>query len=237
MNRSSIPLTALCLSLPLAGCDPLVTSAAEESRRGPVILAERSWRMDFESGLPALRMEANSQSFQLSANLNERLPISGTRDLRVSAILRGSEAPGWAAVWLPLAGSKMMDARRAIGFRLKVRSSVARQYTLMLDSDVYPSEAIRYATTLDLAATTSEYAVYFSQFAYPQRLMEPGGICSIEAAATVNCQTSIQQVLSRLRALQGFLVPRSNAKGVVPSDTVTIQIDDLQLLFDEDLIL
>lgn len=193
--------------------------------------------MDFESGLPALRMEANSQSLQPTAALNDRLPISGSHDLRVAAILRGSDTPGWAAVWLPLAGNKVMDARRAIGFRLKIRSSVARQYTLMLDSDVYPSEAVRYATTLDLSATTSEYAVYFSQFAYPQRLKEPGGVCSIEAAGTVNCQTSIHQVLSRLRALQGFLAPRSNAKGVLPSDTVSIQIDDLQLLFDEDLIL
>jgi hypothetical protein len=193
--------------------------------------------MDFESGLPALRLDANSATLQPKISLNGDRPISGSHDLLVSAILRGGDAPGWTSVWLPLADNRSMDVRAAIGIRFKARSTVARQFTLMLDSDVYPTPAARLALTFHLAAGTSEYSVYFHQFAYPQKLSQPGGLCSIEAGGTALCNVRSVEVLGRLRALHGFLVPRTNALGALPADTALIQLDDLRLLFDDDLLL
>lgn len=236
MNRSFLPLVAAGLGLALTGCDPVVTSAAREtgdSLRATAPPASRSWTLDFESDLPHLRMESSSATLKAAAALNERSPLSGKRDLLVSAILQPSDSPVWASVWLPVSDQSAVDARRAIGIRFKAKSNQARSFTLMLDSDAYPSSAVRFALNLELAAKPSEYSVYFSQFCYSPRLTQPGGLCSSQGGDPSLCRATLSEVVARLRAFHGFLVPRTDAA----RDTAIIQLDDLRLLFEDDLLL
>lgn len=191
--------------------------------------------MDFESGLPALRVEANTQTLSPQADLNDQKPIAGNHDLKISAILRGRDTPGWTGVWLPLAANGLVDARQAVGIRFKVKSPVARQMVLILDSDAYPSSIAQYTVTFSLVPSTTEYTLSFSQFAFPAKLYQEGGACSLEAGGAALCQTRLPVVLGRLRAIQGFVLPRANSVGIASSDTAFLQLDDLRFVFEEDI--
>lgn len=242
MNRSLLPLVACGLGLALAGCDPVVTSAATESQPSAnfaVGTAPRSWKMDFESGLPrALRVESAASTREANAKLNEVRPLSGKRDLAFGAILRsGDPSASWAAAWIPLWDSQVLDASRAIGFRFKARSSAARTLTLFFDSDAYPSSAARHSLVVNLSTTATEHSVYFSQFAYTSRLWQSGGPCEEFLGDPSLCRTTLSQAVSHLRALQAFITPRAASATGSTADTALVQLDDLQLLFEEDILL
>lgn len=234
MNRSNTPLAASLACLAVAGCQSVMTSVADKPQPNTVASASRTWKMDFETGLPALRVEANTQTISPQADLNDQKPIAGAHDLKISAILRGQDAPGWTGVWLPLAANGLVDAHEAVGIRFKAKSPVARQLVLILDSDTYASSIAKYAVTLNLAPSTAEYTLYFSQFAFPAKLYQEGGACSLEAGGAALCQTRLPAVLGRLRAIQGFVLPRAGALGAASTDTVFLQMDDLRFLFEED---
>ncbi|HNY29486.1 MAG TPA: hypothetical protein PKO15_01240 [Fibrobacteria bacterium] len=240
MNRSLIPFVAGLLGPALAGCDAIATSAAGEpktSRQDDATPVPLTWRQDFESGLPSfLRLDGSASTREGKTAINELRPISGKRDLLVSAILRSSDNPGWACLWMPLWDSQAMDATKAIGFRFKARSNLARTLTLMLDSDAYPSTTARHALTVNLAATTSDYFVYFSQFSYSPRLWQTGGPCASTGDPSL-CRATLSQVVSRLRAFQVYMVTPSASAGTPALDTAVIQLDDIQLLFEDEILL
>lgn len=193
----------------------------------------KDWRLDFEAGLPRTGTYFNGTTHTVSLTGNYDQPLSGGRDLKLTAVLNGTKGEGWAGVWVKHPSDKDMDASGATGIRFRLKSSTARDIQVMLSSFAYPdyTNGAKLTGTIKAAKGVQTVEVKFVDFVYPSWLYKSGQFCGTSRGAEQYCTTRMSDVLERINAIQFQMDPRWDANGNVEDDWAAIQVDDIQFVF------
>ena len=193
----------------------------------------KDWRLDFEAGLPRTGTYFNGTTHDVTLTENYDRPLSGGRDMKLTAVLNGTNGEGWAGVWVKHPSDKDMDASGATGIRFRLNSSTARTIQVMLSSFAYPDYTNGAKLTGTFKAIKGDQTVElkFVDFVYPRWLYRSGEWCGTSRGAEQYCTTRMSDVLERVNAIQFQMDPRWDANGNVEDDWASIQVDDVQFVF------
>lgn len=212
----------------------MATSSAT-APSAPIPKAQRSLRLDFEDASSDWTLDASPSVSQANARCNTLAPLSGSSDLLLTGVLPvGAAQEAWARLRLTFPGGTGIDAREALGIRLKIRSNAPRDVALILESDRDRDPSARLSQVIPLRASPTSLTFYFSQFRYPAALLAPGGICASLQAKATYCSATPESIAGDLKAVQLVVGPRSDSQA--GADTLHLQLDDLEFLYSEDII-
>jgi hypothetical protein len=230
MSKKSLLLIGLSAILLLQSC------FSEEDDHTPhwnTVRVWKDWRLDFEAGLPRTGTYFNGTTHDVTLTGNYDQPLSGGRDMKLTAVLNGTNGEGWAGVWVKHPSDQDMDASGAVGIRFRLKSSTARNIQVMLSSFAYPDYTNGAKLTGTIAAVKGDQTVElkFVDFVYPAWLYKSGQFCGSSQGAQTYCTTRMSDVLERVNAIQFQMDPRWDANGKVEDDWASIQVDDVQFVF------
>lgn len=193
----------------------------------------RDWRLDFESKLPRSATYFNGTTHDVVLEHNRNQPLSGGADMKLTAVLNGTNREGWAGVWVKDPSDLDMDASGATGLRFKFKVSTARNIQVTLSSLAYPDFENGAKLTGTFSATKGVQSVElrFADFTYPAWLYKSSQLCGNAQGASTYCTTRMSDVLQRVNAIQFQMDPRWDSAGSVEDDWSSIQVDDIQFVF------
>ncbi|MEN9308586.1 MAG: hypothetical protein RL173_2518 [Fibrobacterota bacterium] len=215
---------AACTSYP----DPTSSEGSWNTTR-----VGKDWRLDFEAKLPRSDVFFNGTTHDVALSHNHDQPLSGGGDLRLTAVLNGTNREGWAGVWVKDPSDLDMDASGSVGLRFKFKSSTARTIQVMLSSMAYPDYKNGSKLTGSFQATkgVQDVELKFKDFQFPSWLYKSGQLCGSADGAKTYCSTSMEKVLERVNAIQFQIDPRWDSAGTVEDDWASIQVDDVRFVF------
>ncbi len=193
----------------------------------------RDWRLDFESKLPRSATYFNGTTHDVVLEHNRSQPLSGGADMKLTAVLNGTDREGWAGAWVKDPSDLDMDASGAIGIRFKFKASTARNIQVTLSSLAYPDFENGAKLTGSFAAIKGVQSVElkFADWVYPAWLYKSGQLCATTQGSDTYCATKMSDVLRRVNAIQFQMDPRWDSAGSVEDDWSSIQVDDIQFVF------
>lgn len=193
----------------------------------------RDWRLDFESRLPRSATYFNGTTHDVVLEHNRNQPLSGGADLKLTAVLNGTNREGWAGVWVKDPSDLDLDASGATGIRFKFKASTARTIQVTLSSMSYPDfeNGAKLTGTFSAAKGVQSVELRFADWVYPAWLYKSGQLCGSAQGADTYCTTKMFDVLRRVNAIQFQMDPRWDSAGTVEDDWSSIQVDDVQFVF------
>lgn len=193
----------------------------------------RDWRLDFESGLPRSATYSNATTHDVVLRHNRDQPLSGGADMKLTAVLNGTDREGWAGVWVKDPSDLDMDASGATGIRFRFKASTARTTQVTLSSKAYPDfeNGAKLTGMFSAIKGTQTVELKFADWTYPAWLYKSGQPCGTAQGSETYCTTRMTDVLRRVNAIQFQIDPRWDSAGTVEDDWASIQVDDIQFVF------